>query len=79
MLASRWMRATAITLLAVVASLGAPWVAASSAQAGGADKPRPMTFGDCKNSNEGVHNGYDCEEEPEPTLVEGEPGGEIFT
>lgn len=55
------MLATMVALL----SLGSPWVAISSASnAGGADKQRPATFGDCKNSNEGVHNGYDCEEVP---------------
>jgi hypothetical protein len=50
-------------LVTAVVSLRSPWVAISAAQAGGADKPRPMTFGDCKNFNEGVHNGYDCEQE----------------
>ncbi len=38
-----------------------PLVATSAAQAGGAHKPRPATFGDCKNHNAGVHNGYVCE------------------
>jgi hypothetical protein len=33
----------------------------AASNAGGADKPRPATFGDCKNSNLGLHNGYDCE------------------
>ena len=53
------------TLVIALLSLGSPWVASSSASnAGGAHKPRPMTFGDCKNSNAGIHNGYDCEEAP---------------
>jgi hypothetical protein len=59
------VRAT-LTLLLALLSLGSPWVATSAASnAGGADKPKPNTFGDCKNSNTGVHNGYDCEEEEE--------------
>ena len=57
---------TLLALLTVTASLAAPWVAVSAAEEQpGADKPRPATFGDCKNHNAGVHNGYDCEvEEP---------------
>jgi hypothetical protein len=36
-------------------------VAVSSASnAGGDDRSVPATFGDCKNDNSGVHNGYDC-------------------
>jgi hypothetical protein len=62
----RTAAALGITILASAASLASPWVASGTAQPGGADKPRPATFGDCKNANEGVHNGYDCE--PEPTL-----------
>ena len=48
---------------------------AAAGQAGGAKKPRPATFGDCKHQNAGVHNGYVCEpaseegEEPEPPPV----------
>ncbi len=49
-----------------------PLVSASSAEAGGAHKPRPATFGDCKNHNSGVHNGYVCE----PAVEEGEEEGE---
>lgn len=55
-----------LALLIMMASLCTPWVASSSAQAGGADKPRPASFGDCKHQNAGVHNGYDCEEEEAP-------------
>jgi hypothetical protein len=57
-----------LAVLGAAMSLASPWVAISSAEAGGADKPRPATFGDCKNVNAGVHNGYDCEEEPEPQV-----------
>ena len=57
----RAVAALGLTILTSAASLATPWVATGSAQAGGADKARPATFGDCKNSNEGVHNGYDCE------------------
>ena len=71
-IASRLVKGTVLTLLTAAVSLGSPWVAISAAQAGGADKPRPATFGDCKNSNEGVHNGYDCEEAPPEE--EGLPG-----
>jgi hypothetical protein len=61
---SRALKTMLATMVALL-SLGSPWVAASSASnAGGADKQRPSTFGDCKNSNAGVHNGYDCEEVP---------------
>jgi len=74
---ARWLRVSAIAALAVISTLMSPWVAVSAAQAGGADKPRPGTFGDCKNHNAGVHNGYDCEEEPVPSTVGegGEEGG----
>lgn len=53
----------AIAGIAAVSVLGSPWVASGLAQAGGADKPRPATFGDCPHLNSGVHNGYDCEAE----------------
>jgi hypothetical protein len=70
----RWTKGALATLLVVIASLASPWVALSAAQAGGADKPRPATFGDCKNANAGVHNGYDCEEEETPTITSGGGG-----
>jgi hypothetical protein len=57
-----------------IVCLASPWVAVGAAQAGGADKPRPATFGDCKNSNAGVHNGYDCVEEEPPSEEEVSPG-----
>ena len=67
--ASRARRSVLALLVALVstASLGAASGLASNA--GGADKSRPATFGDCKNQNAGVHNGYDCEE-----AAEGEGG-----
>lgn len=52
-----------LALLTATVALCSPWVASSSAQAGGADKQRPATFGDCPHENAGIHNGYDCEEE----------------
>jgi|HubBroStandDraft_6_1064221.scaffolds.fasta_scaffold2462413_1 hypothetical protein len=58
-------RTIAAIMLTMLASLASPWVTTGAAQAGGADKPRPATFGDCKNENAGVHNGYDCEPAPE--------------
>ena len=52
------------TALALVASaalyVGSPLVAVSSADAGGAQTPVSAGFGDCKNSNAGSHNGYNC-------------------
>ena len=54
----------ALAALVTLLSIASPWVATSMASnAGGADKARAATFGDCKNANSGVHNGYDCEAE----------------
>lgn len=40
---------------------GSPFVGVSSAANGpGAHKPVSAGFGDCKNTNNGKHNGYDC-------------------
>lgn len=51
-----------LALGAAMLSFASPLAATSLASnAGGADKARPATFGDCKNENAGVHNGYDCE------------------
>ncbi|MEA2427448.1 MAG: hypothetical protein QOF37_1076 [Thermoleophilaceae bacterium] len=44
----------------------------SYADAGGAHKPVDATHGDCKNSNAGVHNGYDC---PAPVPTTTDTGG----
>jgi hypothetical protein len=56
----------ALSLVASVLFLvGSPVVAASSASnGGGADKPVSANHGDCKHSNAGVHNGYDCPSKP---------------
>jgi hypothetical protein len=55
-------------VLALVASVlflvGSPVVATSSANGGGADKPVSANHGDCKHSNSGAHNGYDCPSKP---------------
>ena len=41
--------------------VGSPFVGVSSAASGGgAHNPVSATHGDCKNSNSGKHNGYDC-------------------
>jgi hypothetical protein len=70
---SRTKRAV-VALLAALLCTGSTGVATSMASnAGGADKSRPASFGDCKNSNSGAHNGYDCEVEP----VNGETEGGI--
>jgi hypothetical protein len=39
--------------------VGSPFVGVSSA-ATGAHKPVSASFGDCKNDNNGKHNGYNC-------------------
>jgi hypothetical protein len=66
----------AMVLAAAALYCWSPLVATSAAQAGGAHKPRPATFGDCKHDNAGVHNGYDCEPATEEeTEVEEEEGG----
>jgi hypothetical protein len=47
--------------------VGSPFVGVSSAASGsGAHKPVSATFGDCKNDNNGKHNGYDC---PKPVTT----------
>jgi hypothetical protein len=46
--------------------VGSPFVGVSSAASGpGAHKPVSASFGDCKNTNNGKHNGYDC---PKPVV-----------
>ncbi len=58
--------------------VGSPAIAASSASEGnGAHRQVSAGFGDCKNSNAGKHNGYDCtkadaeaEAEAEAPIVE---------
>ncbi|HTQ68625.1 MAG TPA: hypothetical protein VMI13_08020 [Solirubrobacteraceae bacterium] len=65
-----------VGLLAAMLYCASPGVPTSAAQPGGAHKPRPATFGDCKNHNSGVHNGYVCEPAAEEEGGE-EEGGEI--
>ena len=61
-LAPREIKRASLALIAVVLlSAGSPLVAtAAASNAGGADKPVSATHGDCKNSNGGAHNGYEC-------------------
>lgn len=60
-------RVVLLTLCSLL-PIGSPWVASTMASdAGGAHKLRPATFGDCKNQNSGIHNGYECEAEEEPS------------
>ena len=63
---SRISKRMAMALMAGVLmsmSVGAPAMADSSASEGrGAHRQVPAGFGDCKNHNSGVHNGYNCEE-----------------
>ena len=49
-----------LSLLASVCLIVGSPVAASSAAAGGAQKPVSATHGDCKNDNAGKHKGYVC-------------------
>jgi hypothetical protein len=57
--------------------VGSPFVGVSSAATGGgAHKPVSASFGDCKNDNNGKHNGYDCPKvtvDPGP-VVTSDPG-----
>ncbi len=68
------VRRIAIVLATTLLYCLSPLVSTSGAEAGGAHKPRPATFGDCKNHNAGVHNGYVCE----PATEEGEGEGEVL-
>ena len=61
--------------------VGSPFVGVSSAATGaGAHKPVSASFGDCKNNNNGKHNGYDC---PKPVVdpppVTTDNGGTVVT
>jgi hypothetical protein len=59
---------------------GSPFVGVSSA-ASGAHKPVSASFGDCKNTNNGKHNGYDCPTpvvDP-PVVTTGGGGGTVVT
>ena len=59
---------------------GSPFVGVSSAASGnGAHKPVSASFGDCKHTNNGKHNGYDCPVpvvDP-PTVID--DGGTVVT
>jgi len=68
------VRRIAVVLATALLYCLSPLVSASGAEAGGAHKPRPATFGDCKNHNAGLHNGYVCE----PATEEGEEEGEVL-
>ena len=57
---SRNAKRVVLSLLASVCLIVASPVAASSAAAGGAQKPVSATHGDCKNDNAGKHKGYVC-------------------
>jgi hypothetical protein len=73
---SRGPKWTALALAAgVLMSLGSPVVAVSAAaEEPGLHRPVPVTHGDCKNANSGLHNGYNCVPAEEGGSVE-EGGG----
>ena len=56
----RTAKRVVLSLLASVCLIVGSPVAASSAAAGGAQKPVSATHGDCKNDNAGKHKGYVC-------------------
>ena len=63
-------RAALVLVAGVLMSLGSPAIAVSAAaEEPGLHRPVPITHGDCKNANSGLHNGYNCEP------VEEEGGG----
>jgi hypothetical protein len=69
---SRSLKRIAVSLLATSCLVaGSPFVA-SGVAAPGAHKPVSAGFGDCKNVNAGVHNGYDC---PVPSSDDSSSGG----
>lgn len=60
-------RAALAFTVAALLGAGSPVVAtAAASNAGGADKPVSASHGDCKNTNGGAHNGYECPEAPSP-------------
>jgi hypothetical protein len=69
-LATHGIKRGALAFMAVaLLSASSPLVASAAASnAGGADKSVSATHGDCKNSNGGLHNGYDC---PAPDTTTG--------
>ena len=60
---NRFPRRVALALVAgALMSVGSPVIAVSSASEGnGPHREVPAGFGDCKNHNSGLHNGYDCQ------------------
>jgi hypothetical protein len=63
---NRFSKRAALALVAgtlMSLSVGSPAIAASSAAEGdGLHRQVSAGFGDCKNDNSGLHNGYDCVE-----------------
>jgi hypothetical protein len=59
---NRFSRRMALALVAgAMMTVGSPVIAASSASDGnGPHREVRAGFGDCKNHNSGLHNGYDC-------------------
>jgi len=59
---NRFSRRMALTLVAgAFMTVGSPAIAVSSASEGnGPHRQVQAGFGDCKNHNSGLHNGYDC-------------------
>jgi hypothetical protein len=76
----RWAKRAFVSLAASACLIvGSPFVGVSSA-ATGAHKPVSAGFGDCKNSNNGKHQGYDCPVpvvDPPPVTTDG--GGTVVT
>ena len=59
---NRFSRRAALALVAgALMTVGSPGIAVSSASEGnGPHREVQAGFGDCKNHNSGLHNGYDC-------------------
>jgi hypothetical protein len=59
---NRFPRRMALALVVgALMTVGSPAIAASSASQGnGLHRQVQAGFGDCKNHNSGLHNGYDC-------------------
>ena len=74
---SRAGRRVVLSLVASVCLIVGSPVAASSASAGGAQKPVSATHGDCKNDNRGKHKGYVCPT-PDDGGSGGDDGGEVI-
>jgi hypothetical protein len=60
---NRFSKRVALALALVVSALmtvGSPAMASSAFVWVGSDRVAQHSFGDCKNENSGLHNGYDC-------------------